>query len=203
MVLFELCDSYCGNQFDFLLLSGEFIGMLHDFSPEPRRFRSQAFVFLDLGVEECALVLFERLFVQGVNIFLEDFVDELGYVLLKLICVFDVALNEDRKAEDASIVVLQAHDDVSELLLGPQVIEGWLLHERVSQILQYFVTDRLLPVLIMHNKRIVGLVSALERFLNCADSSSRHFHSPNGANGLLWQYSGVRLHKLLNCFGYF
>jgi hypothetical protein len=69
---------------------------------------------------------------------------------LQFVGILDVALHENRKAEHSSVVIRQAHNDVPQLLFGPKVVEGWLLHEGKSQVLQYLSLQTGGLVLVMY-----------------------------------------------------
>jgi len=132
MLLFELFKGDCRNGLQLFLLSLELIRMLDNFFPESSSFSCQIFILLTLGALQSIFKFLEGLLVKFVKLFLEDFIDKSGDILLELICVLDIALNQDRQSNDTSMVIRKAHHNIAKLFLGSEEIKCGLLDKGVS-----------------------------------------------------------------------
>jgi hypothetical protein len=63
----------------------------------------------------------------------------------------DIGLHQQAHAEHAPIIILQAHNNIAQLLLSPQIIKGRLLNKGLRQILQQFGPDLKRLILKVHN----------------------------------------------------
>lgn len=80
--------------------------------------------------------------------------------MLQFISIFDVALNQNGESKHSSVIILQAHHNIAELLLSPQIIEGWLFDKGVREFLDEFGADDCRLILEVDYQRVVGLFFA-------------------------------------------
>lgn len=80
---------------------------------------------------------------------------------MQFIGIFDVALDQYGKPKHSSVIILQAHHNIPQLLLGPEVIKGWFLDKCIREFLDELGADDCCLILEVDYQRVVGLFFAL------------------------------------------
>lgn len=140
--------------------------MLHNLCPKSSTFLSQVFILLCLCTQQRSSVHIEFFFCQLINVFFQYFVHKSINISSQFMRVFYVGLNQNRHAQNASVVIWKRHYNVPQLLFRSQVIESWLLNEGLSQILKSLCSHLECFVLEMDDNGAVCFLFRMKDFLD-------------------------------------